>query len=390
MTEKQQIKDKNSEVKDFKANLKKLEDTRRALINMLEDFEEARRLAESEKIRTELIIESFSDGIMILEEGNIISFINHQAEVFFDINNEVISGKNIDELLKIDIFVRLKEILRNNDKKVFRKELKIENEFILEISTISINTKEEKRTLIVLHDVTREKMVEKMKTEFVTITAHQLRTPLSAIKWTLKMLLEGDAGELNKEQKQFINKTYISNERLIDLINDLLNITRIEEGRYLHELSSVDFIKEVVYVLDSYKDVIKKKGINVSLEKPEKKLPKMFLDIEKIRLTIQNLLNNAIKYTSSGKNIKIVITKKDNNVIFEINDKGIGIPKEEEQRIFSKFFRGDNAVKKETEGSGLGLFIAKNIIEAHKGEIWFESKKEGTSFFFSLPLPDKE
>jgi two-component system phosphate regulon sensor histidine kinase PhoR len=386
----EQKPEKEPKIQNFQVSLKQLEDTRRALINMLEDFEDARKRAESERSRTESIIESFSDGILLLEENNEISFINPQAELFFDINNEAVSGKKIDDLLKIDVFSKLKEILGDQKQKVFRKELKIGENFVLEVSTILIKDKEEDRTLVVFHDVTREKMVERMKTEFVSVAAHQLRTPLSAIKWTLKMLLEGDVGELNTEQKEFLNKTYISNERMIGLINDLLNVTRIEEGRYLYKPGTVDFMKEVIYVIDSYKDIISKRGVKVSVVKPKEKLPNMLLDVEKIRLSIQNLLDNAIKYTPSGKSIKITVSKKDNDVIFEITDKGIGIPKEQQKRLFSKFFRGENAVKQETEGSGLGLFIARNIIEAHKGKIWFESKKEGTSFFFSLPLPEKE
>ncbi len=120
--------------------------------------------------------------------------------------------------------------------------------------------------MVILHDVTREKMVERMKTEFVSISAHQLRTPLAAIKWTLKMILDGDVGEINKEQRDYLEKTYLSNERMIDLINDLLDVTRIEEGRYLYKLVPTDIDLVVQLVVNSYKEEIERKGIKIKFD----------------------------------------------------------------------------------------------------------------------------
>jgi signal transduction histidine kinase len=233
--------------------------------------------------------------------------------------------------------------------------------------------------------VTREKEIERMKTEFVSISAHQLRTPLSAIKWTLKMFLDGDLGELTKEQREFLEKTYQSNERMINLINDLLNVTRIEEGRFLYKPVLADIVPICQSVIDSYKDEIEKRNLKFKFKKP-KELPKVRVDIEKISLAIQNLLENAIRYNKFGGEIEMVLKEKEKEIEFSIKDTGIGIPKDQQNRVFTKFFRGSNAMKMETEGSGLGLFITKNIIEAHGGRIWFESEEgKGTTFYFTLP-----
>jgi signal transduction histidine kinase len=241
--------------------------------------------------------------------------------------------------------------------------------------------------MIILHDITREKTVERMKTEFVSLAAHQLRTPLSAIKWTLKMLLEGDMGEITEGQRDLIEKSYQSNERMIGLINDLLDITRIEEGRYLYQPILADLVGVVESALKDGEDEVKRKGLTFHFQKPRGRVPRVTMDVEKIKLVVQNLLENAIRYTPSGGKVSVAISADKNKVEFKIEDGGIGIPKDQQSKIFTKFFRGSNVMRVETEGSGLGLFISKNIIEAHGGRIWFESKEgTGSSFYFSLPV----
>jgi len=243
--------------------------------------------------------------------------------------------------------------------------------------------------LIILHDITREKIVERMKTEFVSISAHQLRTPLSAIKWSLKMLLDGDLGEISLEQKEFIEKAYASNERMIKLINDLLNVTRIEEGRYLFSLSYENIANIIKEQYQTFKELAEKKGLKMELIFKQDKFPLVKVDKEKISLVIQNLIENAIHYTQKGK-ITITLESKDREIIFSVEDTGIGIPKDQQERVFSRFFRAENAILSETEGTGLGLFISKNIIEAHGGKIWFKSEEgKGTTFYFTLPIKEE-
>ena len=243
--------------------------------------------------------------------------------------------------------------------------------------------------LVILHDITREKIVERMKTEFVSLTAHQLRTPLSAIKWTLRILLDGDLGALSVEQRDFLEKTYQSNERMISLINDLLNVTRIEEGRYLYKMTLVNLEEIIQFVVNSYKEEIKRRKIKFEFIKPKEKLPQVLIDVEKMRLAVQNLIDNAVRYTHAGGEITISLNRGRREIEFSIKNTGIGIPKDQKDRIFTKFFRAANVMRMETEGSGLGLFIAKNIIESHSGKIWFESEEgKGATFHFALPVKE--
>ncbi|NKQ39172.1 MAG: cell wall metabolism sensor histidine kinase WalK [Methanosarcinales archaeon] len=359
-----------------------------ALINLLEDAEKSRERAIEEKRKTEAIISNFTDGLLFFDNQGYLKIFNPQAEIFFEVKAIEVLEKKTFFLKSISSLKVLIDFLETKQERIFREEIEINENLILEISSLPILGKEGKRAgiLLILHDVTREKQVQKMKTEFVSIAAHQLRTPLSAIKWTLKMLLDGDLGPLNKEQIEFVNKNYISNERMISLINDLLNVTRIEEGRYLYSKQLIDFYDLIHETVNTFEEEFKKKKIKISFQKAEEKIPLIKVDVEKMQLAVHNLIDNAIRYTSSEGKIIISLKLIDQNIEFSIQDTGIGIPKNQEEKIFTKFFRGINIMKIDTEGTGLGLFITKNIIEAHDGKIWFESEEnKGTTFYFTLP-----
>jgi signal transduction histidine kinase len=244
---------------------------------------------------------------------------------------------------------------------------------------------------VILHDITREKKIEKLKTEFISLVAHQLRTPLSAIKWALEMLLESEGEKLPLEQKDLLEKAYQSNERMILLIKDLLDVTKLEEGKYIFSFSLEDLEEITQEVIDSYQKVIQKKNLKFEFQKPiDEKLPKVKVDREKIKLAIENLIDNAIKYTPAGGKVTVSLESDKLKLELRVEDSGIGIAKNQQERVFSKFFRTSKAMQMEPDGSGLGLYLAKNIIEAHKGEIGFQSKEgQGSIFWFTLPLKEK-
>lgn len=370
--------------------LEDVEKTRGALMNMLEDFEGERKRAEEEKDKTLAVINDLADGLLVFDRESKLLLVNPQAEFFLNIKTEEVAGNSILELAKLPNLKALMDLVGIEIKGIFRKEVQVKESLVLEVNTIPMMREEEKLgSLIILHDITREKIVERIKTEFVSLAAHQLRTPLSAIKWTLCMLLDGDLGEITKEQRDFIEKTHQSNERMISLVNDLLDVTRIEEGRYVYKPTPVNLEDLVRFVVNSYKEEINRKNLRLEFKKTEAKLPKIEVDVEKIRLIIQNFLDNAIKYTPNGGTVLISLTydKGKKEIKFSIKDTGVGIPQDQQERVFTKFFRGANVIRMATEGSGLGLFIAKNIIEAHGGKIWFESKEnQGTIFYFALPV----
>ncbi len=350
----------------------------------LVSLKQAKNDAEEEKNKTLAIIQNFVDGLLVFDENEILVSANSRVEDFLNINTKSLIGKSLKELTKIKNLKKAINIF--NQEQVFREELKLNN-LVLEVTAIPITGGSKNQgTLVILHDITRESLIEEMKSEFVSLAAHQLRTPLSAIKWITKMLLDEELGELNEEQKEFLEDSYESNDRMISLINDLLNVTKIEEGRYLYKLSVGDVTEIIKFVINSHKDAARKKNLKVIFNKPKRKIPPFKMDVEKIKIVIENLLDNAIKYTDKGK-ITIELKKIGNQVQISVSDSGVGIQKKHYPRMFEKFFRSPEVVKMETEGSGLGLFITKNIIEAHGGKIWFESQlNKGTTFYFTIPI----
>jgi PAS domain S-box-containing protein len=385
------LEDKVKErTKDLEEQAKELDNSRTALVNILEDIEEARDDAEEERDKTTAIFENFPEAIFFFDKKDNLDYVNNKIKEFFGLSPKEITGKNIKAFGKEKKLKAFFNALDEDIKEKSKKELTLKEDLALEISIIPIiRAKTKIGTIVTLRDITREKRIDKLKTEFVSIAAHQLRTPLSAIKWTLKMILEGDLGQLSKEQEEFLSKTYISNERMIRLVNDLLDVTRIEEGRFLYNLKKKDIRTLVKKVIASSKERAERKGVELRLKGFNKEVPNILVDVEKISLVFQNLLDNAIHYTGSGGYIEISLKyqKEDNQLLFSFKDTGIGIPKDQHKRVFSKFFRGANAIKTETEGTGLGLFISKNIVDAHGGKIWFESKEnQGTTFYFTLPL----
>ncbi len=233
----------------------------------------------------------------------------------------------------------------------------------------------------------RDALVSKMKADFLSIAAHQLRTPLSAIKWTFQMLMSGDIGKINSQQEKFVKRGHETSERIIKLVNDLLNASQIEEGKFDYEFKEVSLRKITKEAIKGEKAQADKKDITVTFHKPDTQLPPIKADDEKINLVVSNLIDNAIKYTSDGGKVDIYLEDRGENQLFKITDNGIGIPKEEQgSRLFTKFFRGERAKRLHTDGSGLGLFLVKNIVESHDGELWVESAEgEGTTFFFTVP-----
>ena len=368
----------------------------------IKDSIKARAKTEEEKNTTIAVISSLVDGLFVFDKNNRLSFINHRGQSFFNIEPQEVSGKTLSDFKNIKQLFPLYNFLNGSLEPLLQKELELKEGLTVSVSVVPMSKgkhnnssarmdNEKTGTLVIVRDISREKLVEKMKTEFVSLTAHQLRTPLSAIKWALRMLLDKDIGKINKEQGAFLERIYRSNERMIHLINDLLNVARIEEGRFLYQFTPIQLEELTASTINSFNDKIQKKKMKIKLIVPEKKMPAVKVDAEKIGIVIFNLLDNAIDYSSEKSKIEISFSSNYKEITFAIKDNGAGIPNSQKKRIFSKFFRGENVIKMETEGTGLGMFIAKNIIDAHHGKIWFESEeKKGTTFYFTLPIENED
>lgn len=232
------------------------------------------------------------------------------------------------------------------------------------------------------------KELDKKKTEFVSIASHQLRSPLTAIKGYSSMLLEGSYGKLSKDVTGAVDAIFQSSQRLVTVIEDFLNITRIELGKMKYEMSEFDIKDLAKQLVADYKQVANKKGLEISFDAKNKGKFMVYGDIGKISQVISNMIDNSIKYTPSGS-VTISTVQNKGFIQVRVKDTGVGLKAEEINKLFKKFVRADDAGKVNISGTGLGMYVAKQIIEAHDGRIFAESEGKGKGSTFILELPDK-
>jgi signal transduction histidine kinase len=227
----------------------------------------------------------------------------------------------------------------------------------------------------------------KAKSEFLSMVTHQLRTPMSGIKWIFQMLLSGDFGSFNEEQRKIIEKGAESSERMIKLLQEVMTANQNNEWDFQYSFQKVDMAHLIESVITEFLEEARVANVVVSFEHPTKPLPLIDADPEKITLVLENLVENAIKYSPDGSYVYIRTHVTDDTVTIAIQDHGMGIPEDQKERVFEKFFRADNVREKRTEGTGLGLFTAQNIISKHGGKLWFHSAVDrGTTFHCELPI----
>jgi signal transduction histidine kinase len=243
-----------------------------------------------------------------------------------------------------------------------------------------------------LKDANEElKKLDRAKSDFISIASHQLRTPLTVIKGYVSMMLEGSFGELNQKVDENLYKVYESNERLIHLVEDLLNISRIESGRLQFNFEETDLTAMAESVIEELSASAKKKKLYLHFTPPKTVLPKINLDAEKLRQVFMNLVDNAVKYTKRG-GVTVTMEKVGEKISCCVSDTGMGISADDLPNLFKRFSRGADTSLVHTEGTGLGLYVGKMMIEAHQGRIWAESAgvNRGSKFCFELPLIIKQ
>lgn len=234
---------------------------------------------------------------------------------------------------------------------------------------------------------TRLQELDAAKSEFVSVAAHQLRTPLTGIRWSYQTLLE--EGGLSNEQRKIIEDALQAAIRMTDLINDLLNVARIEEGRLGFIIKPTPLEPFFQKIIPGFRKQAEEKGVKFVFDLP-KGLSLIGFDPEKTAVVLEDILDNAIKYTPPGGKVAVRVLPLEKFVKIEIEDTGIGIPKDQQRLVFSKFFRADNALLFQTAGTGLGLYLVKNIIEKQGGDIGFKSEEgKGSTFWFTLPIVKK-
>lgn len=233
------------------------------------------------------------------------------------------------------------------------------------------------------------RQLDKTKDEFISMASHQLRTPLTSIKGYVSMLIDGDLGKISAPQRQVLEEAFSSSERMVHLIGDFLNVSRLQTGKFVIELRTTNLADVVESEVNALKQSAESRELELKYVKP-KNVPDLELDADKLRQVIMNFIDNAIYYSKSGTSITISLRVISGWVEFKVKDTGIGVPEEEQSGLFGKFFRATNARRARPDGTGVGLFLAKKVVTDHKGEVIFQSKEgKGSTFGFRLPIPVK-
>jgi signal transduction histidine kinase len=243
-------------------------------------------------------------------------------------------------------------------------------------------------TLYGFRDVTQERELDRMKTEFVSQVSHELRTPLTAIKGFTDMMLDGDAGDVNEEQAEYLGIVKSNADRLVALINDLLDVSRIESGRIQLKLEAVDLREVLASVVATMRPLLDGKGQKLT-QAIDDDLPLAWADRDRVVQVATNLVSNAHKYTQAGGEIDVTATRDGDHVRVAVRDNGMGIPSEDIPKLFTRFFRVDSSLTREIGGTGLGLSIVKSIVEMQGGEVSVDSElRKGSTFAFTVPIAE--
>jgi signal transduction histidine kinase/PleD family two-component response regulator len=373
----------------------------RAVRYAIERKKSERALLESEQ-KSRTLVENITDGIIMIDRDSNISVMNPAAQEMLNTKGSVsdLDTKTLQDILGID-FIQLQDSLSQGKESNVKKEIGIGDLTYKElVSPIKGESKHLNGLVISLQDITQEKRLDNLKSEFISVVSHELRTPLCCIKNAMDLLLCHKAGETNEQQDKFLSMASRNVDRLARIINDFLDLSRMEAGKLRLRFEKVDLSEIVEGTFSTFALSAQKKSIK--LEKnisPD--IPIILGDHDKLSQVLTNLVSNAVKFTPEGGKIKIHATLIDKTkyplppIIFlahddfikvEVEDTGPGIPDAELESIFDKFYQVERSLTRNMSGTGLGLPICKNLVEAHMGKIWVESEPgKGSKFIFVLP-----
>jgi NtrC-family two-component system sensor histidine kinase KinB len=352
-----------------------------AMAERLENFENSNlNKLMFEKSRAEAVINSLKDASIGIDKNNIVLFANNQALQLLGVSAKDIVGKPAADVAgQNDLFRFLLEEKNTTPFKIVVD--KKENYFTKEL--LEVQQEDSKSTVIVVRNITSFKELDVAKTNFIATVSHELKTPLASSDFSLKLLEDERNGKLTQDQKELVQQLKQDNQRMLRILSELLNMSQVETGKIQLEIKSVNPVSIVDIAVNIADTAAKEKNIHFQ-KNYSSDLPKVNADAEKTGWVLNNLLTNAIKYSSEDTHI-VVNIKKDNGFLqFSVQDKGPGIPGEYLPKVFERFFRVPGSNK---TGTGLGLAISKEFIEAQGGKIWVKSEVgEGSEFGFDLPL----
>lgn len=357
--------------------------------------------AQIEHASCQVLLDSIHEAIIMLRPDLTIYYLNDYAKNLLQIKSQAFLGKRIDQVLPLsnektkqsepwglDKVVATGVTAPQRTDVVVQLDDKTKIPVAFSSSPINVADGTIVGVMVAVRDLRRERELIRLRSEFVSITSHQLRTPASAVKWYVESLIDNRRGNpLNDWQQDKLHQAYQSNERMIHLINDLLNVSRLDSGRFELRPKAVSIQAVVDEVKGELVHFASAHNVELANTIPAT-TPSVQADSDKVREVILNLLTNAIKYSKPGHRVVTIAAKSSGTMLaFSVKDQGIGIPEKDIKHLFEKFYRADNAIESQTEGSGLGLYIAREIIRLHGGDITVTSQiGDGTTVTFTLPI----
>lgn len=365
------------------------------LSKMIQKIESDREVAISEKNKFDKILSSMVDGIIALDFNKNVMFVNKASEELTGFMEAEIHGKPIDQM--IHLFSEQEEILpksycrenfSNTAKLVGKNGRTTKVEFMT--TQVGGTVQTNLSCILILHDLSKEEELEQMKLDFVSMASHELKTPLTSIVGYISVFLDENRGKIPTESLDLLDKAFVSAKQLQTLIQNLLNVNKIEREQLSVSPEPIEYIPILSKAVDDLRSQATQKNIVVNIISPSAPLPKILADPIRISEVITNLISNAINYTNPNGKIEISMRVSPNEIETAVSDNGVGIPPEAIPHLFNKFFRVSNQLQSANKGTGLGLYIAKSIIEKLHGKIRVESEVgKGSKFFFTLPVVEK-
>ena len=336
--------------------------------------------------RIQAILAATADGLIVLDADGCVELINPAAATLLGHAVDDLLGQQVDVLALFE----LDEPLENGvaaEVEVTEPEHRI---LMVRMNRITAHDDQPAGNVISVHDITAERDAAVMKNEFVSMVSHELRTPLTSIKGYVDLIAEGDAGEINEIQREFLGIVQENSNRLVSLINDILDISRIESGRVHLRVDPLDMPEIIQGVVDTFRTLANNSDIEL-MWVAEEPMPRAAGDRDRIGQVLMNLVSNAIKYSPGGGSVTIRARQDGEEVVVSVIDTGIGISAEDQEKLFTKFYRVDSSLTRDIGGTGLGLSICKSVVELLGGDVGCDSTAgEGSTFWFSLPIASCE
>ena len=378
------------------------------LYNLIRD--QAERLGDMlrtqhiETSRSQAILEAVADGVLVTDARRQITLFNASAEKILGLNRFDVLGHTLDHFIGLfgkaaqawvkTIHTWSEDPTTYLPGDIYAEQIELDNQRVVAVHLSPVRLRNDfLGTVSIFRDITHQVEVDRLKSEFVATVSHELRTPMTSIKGYVEIMLMGASGALNEQQRHFLEVVKLNTERLAILVNDLLDVSRIEAGKVTLSLQPVDLNEVADGCISTLSQRMKDEDRPMHIRKDiADDLPFVTGDLERIRQMLDNLLENAYQYTDPGGEILIRMRQVGENVQIDVTDNGIGINPNDKPRIFERFFRGEDPLILATSGNGLGLSIVKKLVEMHQGQIWFESqgiRGEGSTFSITLPVYGK-